>query len=202
MEHPYRPVTIAVAGGSGSGKTTVSDEILKRVGSSSIAYVPHDAYYKDINMMRAESRDRINFDHPDALDTQFMIEHIRMLQAGKDIGIPVYDFSKDERTPFTHHVAAQPIILVEGILILAEAELRKLFDVKIYVDTDADLRFIRRLKRDLMERGRTAESVIAQYLDSVRPRHLEWPPGPGCRRGRPARSGGSAGPARPPRPGG
>lgn len=174
METAPRPVTIAVAGGSGSGKTTVSDEILKRVGSENIAYVPHDAYYKDISAIRPDSRDRINFDHPDALDTPLMIEHIRMLQAGKDIGIPVYDFSKDERTPFTQHVAVQPVILVEGILILAEPELRKLFDVKIYVDTDADLRFIRRLKRDLLERGRTAESVITQYLDSVRPMHLEF----------------------------
>jgi uridine kinase len=166
-----RPVTIAVAGGTGSGKTTVSNAILERVGSHNIAYVPHDAYYKELSV---EERAKVNFDHPDALDTALMIEHIRALQNWQPVEIPIYDFTRDARKPETEHVDPQPIILVEGILIFAEKALRDLFDVKIFVDTDADMRFIRRLKRDIEERGRTAESVINQYLATVRPMHMQF----------------------------
>lgn len=167
-------VTIAVSGGSGSGKTTISSAILDRVGSHHIAYIPHDAYYHDLKNVPVTGRDTINFDHPDAFDTPLMIDHIRQLQRGEPVYIPVYDFTRDARTDQTRCVQPQPVILVEGILILAEPKLRDLFDVKIFVDADADLRFIRRLQRDLVERGRTAESVIAQYLATVRPMHLEF----------------------------
>lgn len=172
-DHP-RPVTIAVAGGSGSGKTTVSNAILERVGSDHIAYIPHDAYYRDLGHVALLDRTAINFDHPDALDTPLMREHIIQLQNWQPVHIPVYDFTKHRRTDESIVVAPQPIILVEGILVLAESSLRPLFDVKIFVDTDPDLRLIRRLRRDIQERGRTAESVISQYLETVRPMHLEF----------------------------
>jgi uridine kinase len=172
-DHP-RPVTIAVAGGTGSGKTTVSNAILERVGSHHIAYIPHDGYYKDLSHIPLVDRKIINFDHPDALDTALMREHIVALQAGQPVEIPIYDFTIHQRTTRSQHVEPQPIILVEGILVLAEQSLRPLFDVKIFVDTDADIRFIRRLKRDIAERGRTAESVIEQYLNTVRPMHMEF----------------------------
>ena len=174
MNDDSRPVTIAVAGGSGSGKTTVSNAILERVGSDNIAYVAHDAYYKDLSEVAPIDRTAINFDHPNALDTPLMREHIIALQNEQPVEIPVYDFTHHQRTTETISVLPQPIILVEGILVLAEPTLRPLFDVKIFVDTDADIRLIRRLRRDIQERGRTAESVINQYLATVRPMHLEF----------------------------
>jgi uridine kinase len=174
MNDKRHPVTIAVSGGTGSGKTTISNAILERVGSHNIAYIPHDAYYKDLANIPLVDRDIRNFDHPDALDTNLMIEHIRQLQALRPVEIPVYDFIRYARTSHTQYVAPHPIILVEGILILAEPGLRDLFDVKIFVDTDPDMRFIRRLRRDIAERGRTAQSVIDQYLLTVRPMHLEF----------------------------
>jgi len=168
------PIVIGVAGGSGSGKTTVAQEILKRVGAERMAYVPHDAYYRDLSELTHEERDQINWDHPDALDTDLMIAHVHTLKVGQTAYLPIYDFTRYCRTDHTTPVLPQPIILVEGILIFADAHLRKLFDVKIFVDTDADLRFIRRLQRDITERGRSAESVIRQYLTTVRPMHLEF----------------------------
>lgn len=172
-DHP-RPVTIAVAGGTGSGKTTVSNAILERVGSHHIAYIPHDAYYKDLSHISLHDRRTRNFDHPDALETALMRDHILQLQNWQPVAIPVYDFTQHQRTTQTIPISAQPIILVEGILVLAEPSLRPLFNVKIFVDTDPDIRFIRRLKRDIEERGRTEESVIQQYLATVRPMHLEF----------------------------
>jgi uridine kinase len=168
------PFTIAVAGGTGSGKTTIAQALIERIGNENIAYLPHDAYYKDLTHLDPNQRLSINFDHPNSLDTELMIEHIKKLQAFEPVEIPVYDFTRDRRTEETITVLPNPIILVEGILILWEAELRKLFDIKIFVDTDADIRFIRRLKRDVMERGRSMESVIAQYLSTVRPMHMEF----------------------------
>jgi uridine kinase len=168
------PFTIAVAGGAGSGKTTISHAILERIGAENIAYLPHDAYYKDLSHLDDSQRRAINFDHPNSLDTPLMIQHIQQLQRYEPVEIPVYDFTRDTRTRNTIHIAPNPIILVEGILILWEADLRELFDIKIFVDTDADLRFIRRLQRDIVERGRTAESVISQYLNTVRPMHMEF----------------------------
>jgi len=168
------PVTIAVAGGTGSGKTTIANAILERVGSHHIAYIPHDAYYKDRPDLTLDQRRAINFDHPDSLETTLTREHIVALQNWQAIDIPIYDFTIHRRTSEVQHVEPQPIILVEGILVLAEPTLRELFDVKIFVDTDADLRLIRRLNRDIAERGRTAESVIQQYLNTVRPMHMEF----------------------------
>jgi uridine kinase len=173
-EQKRPPVTIGVAGGTGSGKTTVSNQILERVGQQHIAYLPHDAYYKDLTHLSAEERAQINFDHPDSLDTPLLIEHVKQLKQSLSVNIPIYDFSRHTRTEYTEFVSAQPIILVEGILIFSEPDLRQLFDIKIYVDTDADIRFIRRLKRDISERGRSADSVIEQYLSTVRPMHLKF----------------------------
>lgn len=168
------PLVIGIAGGSGSGKTTVANAIVNRVGRQNIAYLPQDAYYKDLRDLPEPQRVKVNFDHPNSLDTTLLCEHIADLKAGRAIHLPIYDFKTDTRTGETRLVEPRGVILVEGILIFVEAELRAFFDVKIYVDTDPDLRFIRRLQRDLSERGRTTESVIHQYLSTVRPMHLEF----------------------------
>ena len=168
------PLVIGIAGGSGSGKTTVANVILSRVGASHIASLAHDAYYKNLDNLPLAQRTIINFDHPNSLDTNLLIQHVRTLREWKPIEQPIYDFKTHSRTSETRRINPQPVILVEGILIFAEAELRELFDVKIYVDTDADIRFIRRLQRDIEERGRTTQSVIRQYTATVRPMHLEF----------------------------
>lgn len=168
------PITIGVAGGSGSGKTTVSRQILERVGHHHIAYLAHDAYYKDLSHLTLEERHHVNYDHPDSLDTDLLIQHIKQLKAGREVQVPVFDFTQHLRKKEWILVRPQPIILVEGILIFSNHELLDLLDVKIFVDTDADIRFIRRLRRDIDERGRTAESVIHQYLTTVRPMHLKF----------------------------
>jgi uridine kinase len=168
------PIIIGIAGGTGSGKTTVANVVLQRVGTNSIAFVPHDAYYKDLKDLPRIQREQVNFDHPASLDTTLMIEHLHALKHGKPVEIPIYDFTTHSRTLQTTHVEPQPVILVEGILIFADSALRNLFDVKIFVDTPPDIRFIRRLERDILERGRTVESVIHQYQNTVRPMHLEF----------------------------
>ena len=170
----HAPLIIGVAGGTGSGKTTVARVILDRVGEEHIAYLPHDAYYKDNSHLSPTERAKINYDHPDSLETTLLIEHLKRLRQGFPIERPVYDFTTHSRTAETVPVQPHPIIMVEGILIFAEPELRKLFDVKIFVDTDADIRFIRRLVRDIEERGRTMTLVVEQYLRTVRPMHLEF----------------------------
>ncbi len=167
-------LVIGIAGGTGSGKTTIADYILETVGPEKIAFLPHDAYYRDQTDIVYEERSQVNFDHPASLETELLIEHITNLRNQQTIHLPDYDFKTHSRTNKTIQINPQPIILIEGILILAEPELRNLFDLKIYVDTDADIRFIRRLKRDIEERGRTTESVINQYLETVRPMHLEF----------------------------
>ena len=169
-----KPVLIGVAGGSGSGKTTVSQTILERVGGDRIAYIQHDAYYRDRSNLPFEERVRINYDHPDSLETDLMVEHLKALRAGQTVELPVYDFAWHVRTTETRPIEPRPIILAEGILIFVDRALREMFDIKIFVDTDADLRFIRRLQRDIAERGRTRESVVEQYLETVRPMHLEF----------------------------
>jgi len=174
LVHRTAPLVIGIAGGSGSGKTTVAQEILQRVGRERIAFLQHDSYYKDLSGLPPTQRAQINFDHPNSLETELLIQHVASLRDGKAVEVPIYDFSTDRRTGQTFTVQPQRVILVEGILIFTEAALREMFDVKIFVDTDADLRFIRRLERDLAERGRSTESVIKQYQSTVRPMHLEF----------------------------
>lgn len=173
MKHPS-PLVIAIAGGSGSGKTTVAQEILQRVGPDRIAFLQHDSYYKDLSGLPPTQRAEVNFDHPNSLETDLLIEHIACLREGKAVEVPVYDFSTHSRTGRTFTVQPRRVILVEGILIFTEPALREMFDVKIFVDTDSDIRFIRRLERDIKERGRNTESVIKQYQSTVRPMHLEF----------------------------
>jgi len=174
MKKKPDPLVIGIAGGSGSGKTTVSQAILERVGRERIAYLPHDAYYKDLSHMPPEKRHEVNFDHPNSLESELLTEHIIKLKQCKPIEMPVYDFKNHVRTSQVRTIDPHGVILVEGILIFGEKCLRDLFDVKIFVDTDNDLRFIRRLTRDITERGRSTESVITQYLNTVRPMHLEF----------------------------
>jgi len=169
-----KPIVIGVAGGTGSGKTTVAHRILDRVGAENITYIPHDAYYKDLSHLSYEERSQVNFDHPDSLETSLMVEHLKRLRRGEAVDIPVYNFKSHTRTSKTEHIIPAPIIIVEGILIFAEPDLLALFDVKLYVDTDADIRLIRRLRRDVEERGRTFSSVIEQYMRTVRPMHMEF----------------------------
>jgi uridine kinase len=168
------PLVIGIAGGSGSGKTTLAHLVRDRVGAERIAYLPHDAYYKDLSELPPNQRMSINFDHPDSLDTALLTQHILQLKSGQAIDLPVYDFKHHTRTDRTERIEARPVIMVEGILIFGDAELRKLLDVKIFVDTDSDIRFIRRLERDIQERGRTTEMVVRQYLSTVRPMHMEF----------------------------
>jgi uridine kinase len=174
MTERETPLVIGIAGGTGSGKTTIANVILGRVGTQHIAYLPHDAYYKNLHDLPVAQREMINFDHPDSLDTELMIEHIKQLKTWEPIELPVYDFKTHTRTTRSLTVQPQSVIIVEGILIFAEQALRDEFDVKIFVDTDPDIRFIRRLQRDIAERGRTTDSVIHQYLNTVRPMHLEF----------------------------
>ena len=174
MTNKATPLVIGVAGGSGSGKTTVAQMVLKQVGKSRIAFLQHDSYYRELTGLPMAQRAQVNFDHPDSLESEMLKEHILQLQQWKPVEVPVYDFTTHCRTDETIHVEPRRVILVEGILIFADPKLRELFDVKIFVDTDSDLRFIRRLNRDITERGRTTEMVVKQYLNTVRPMHLEF----------------------------
>ncbi len=172
LRHP--PLVIGIAGGSGSGKTTVAQEILQRVGPDRIAFLQHDSYYKDLSGLPPAQRAEVNFDHPNSLETELLIAHIEQLKRGQAVAVPVYDFSTHSRTDKTFTVNPRGVIIVEGILIFVEPALRDLFDIKIFVDTDADIRLIRRMQRDIQERGRTVENVIKQYQATVRPMHLEF----------------------------
>ena len=174
MENEKPPVVIGVAGGTGSGKTTVAQVILQRVGAQQISILLQDAYYKDLSDLPPIQRAQMNFDHPDSLEMDLMVSHLQQLRRWQPIEMPVYDFTTHTRRPEPEQVIPNPVILVEGILVLADPQLRELMDVKIFVDADPDVRFIRRLQRDITERGRTIESVIHQYLTTVRPMHLEF----------------------------
>ncbi len=174
MTTSARPIIIGVAGGTGSGKTTVAFAILEKVGWNRIALIQHDSYYYDASNLPLEERARLNFDHPDALETPLLVEHLKLLRSGQPVQIPTYDFRTHTRLAETRLVNPEPVILVEGILIFAEPALRELFDVKIFVDADADIRFMRRLERDLKDRGRSLDSVVEQYMNTVRPMHLEF----------------------------
>ncbi len=174
MAHKRKPIIIGVAGGTASGKTTVAHRILEAVTGDHLAYLEHDAYYRDLSHLPLEERQSLNFDHPDALENELLIAHLQALLRGEPVDVPVYDFSTYVRLPQTKRIEPKQVILVEGILIFADKALRELMDIKIYVDAADDLRFIRRLKRDVAKRGRTVERVIAQYLATVRPMHLEF----------------------------
>jgi len=165
---------IGVAGGSGSGKTTVVRRIMEALGETDVVVLEHDSYYRDHPELRLEERAALNYDHPNSLDTDLMVAHLRELRAGRTVDIPVYDFSLHARRAETTPVRPGSAIIVEGILIFTDKALRSLMDVKVFVDTDDDTRFIRRLQRDVAERGRTVDSVIDQYQATVKPMHLEF----------------------------
>jgi uridine kinase len=165
---------IGVAGGSGSGKTTVVRRIVESIGDDQVTVVEHDRYYRDRNDLRLEERAALNYDHPDSLETDLLVRHVEALRAGETVNVPVYDFARHARKPDTRQVSPRRAIIVEGILIYTDAALRRLMDVKVFVDTDDDTRFIRRLQRDISERGRTVQSVIEQYLGTVKPMHLDF----------------------------
>ncbi|MFP5264944.1 MAG: uridine kinase [Blastocatellia bacterium] len=169
-----RSMIIGISGGTGSGKTTVAQKIINSVGGDNVVFLQHDSYYRNLGDMPMELRHKVNFDHPDALDTDLMMNHIEALRAGESIEQPTYDYATHSRRSETVHVSPRPVIIVEGILVFVNPEMRALMDLKIFVDTDADIRFIRRLDRDVHERGRTVESVISQYTTVVRPMHLQF----------------------------
>ena len=168
------PVVLGIAGGSGSGKTTVLNHIIREFGPEPIAILDHDAYYRDLSHLSPEKRARFNFDHPDALETQLMREHLDQLIEGEPIEKPVYDFTTHTRHEETETVAPRPVIIIEGILVLAESMLEEQMDIKIYVDAADDIRLMRRIRRDMQERGRSIEGVLRQYERTVRPMHLEF----------------------------
>ena len=168
------PLVIGVAGGTGSGKTTVVRRIVQALDESRVTFLEHDRYYRDRNDLRLEERAALNYDHPDSLETDLMVRHVRELREGRAVQAPVYDFTRHARVASTDTVTPSRALIVEGILIYTDAALRALMDIKVFVDTDDDTRFIRRLQRDTTERGRTMQSVIDQYLSTVKPMHLEF----------------------------
>lgn len=165
---------IGVAGGSGSGKSTVTEHILDAVGASNVAVLIQDNYYKDLAALTPEQRRKVNFDHPDAFDWELLLRHIDDLVHGLPINMPIYDFTRDTRSEQTTLVLPSPVIVIEGLFSLLDPNLLKYMSLRIFVDTADDIRFIRRLQRDISERGRTTESVIKQYLESVRPMHRQF----------------------------
>jgi len=169
-----RALVIGISGGTGSGKTTITDRIISALSEESVVVLQQDHYYKDLPQMPLDERAKQNFDHPDSIDTPLLVEHMRALREGRAIERPVYDFTKHRRSGKTVRLEARPAVILEGILIFENMALRELMDIKIFVDTDADLRFIRRLRRDITERGRTMESVVEQYYSTVRPMHMEF----------------------------
>lgn len=168
-----RPVVIGIAGGSGSGKSTIVEAIVSATDGA-VGILEHDAYYRDNAHLGFDQRAAINYDHPDSLETELLVKHLTALRTGRSIDKPVYDFATHLRTADTTRVDPAPVVIVEGILVLVERELRRLMDLKIYVDTDPDIRLLRRLRRDLEERGRDLDSVVAQYEETVRPMHLQF----------------------------
>jgi uridine kinase len=168
------PIIVGIAGGTGSGKTTVARAIYDRVGPGRIEWISHDSYYRSFEGLDAEARHRINFDHPDSLETELLVRHLDVLTKGSSVEVPIYDFTTHSRREETQRVEPRKVIIVEGILVLGEPELRKRIDIKLFVDTPPDIRFVRRLIRDIHDRGRSVESVIEQYVSTVRPMHEEF----------------------------
>ncbi len=167
-------ILIGIAGGTGSGKTTLADKVVQSFGSNEVSILRHDNYYKRHDEMPFEERCKLNYDHPDAFDTDLLCEHIKLLKAGQSIQMPVYDYANHNRSDKTVTVTTAPVIVLEGILIFAEPELCNLMDIKVFVDTDADVRILRRITRDVKERGRSLDSVITQYLTTVKPMHEQF----------------------------
>lgn len=165
---------IGICGGTGSGKTTVANRILESVSRDEVIFLQQDSYYRNLDEMPLDYRNQRNFDHPDAIDNDLLVEHVRALKGGEAVELPLYDFRTHTRKTETLHMEPRPIIIVEGILIFAEKRLLDEMDIKVYVDTPDDIRFIRRLRRDIAERGRTVESVIEQYVATVRPMHIQF----------------------------
>ena len=168
------PLVVGIAGGTASGKTTVARKVREALADCRVAFIDQDSYYRDLSDMTLAERREINFDHPDAFDTELLINHLEALRASESIEQPIYDYPTHSRRAETIHVEPRPVIIVEGILVFVNPQMRGLMDLKIFVDTDADIRFIRRLDRDVHERGRTVESVISQYTTTVRPMHLQF----------------------------
>lgn len=165
---------IGICGGTGSGKTTIARKIIESVGRDKVILIEQDSYYRNLADMPLDERHQANFDHPDSIDSEMLMNHLKRLRLGQSIEMPVYDFKSHTRSDETEHIETKPVVIVEGILIFAEPRISELLDVKVFVDTPDDIRFIRRLKRDIVERGRTVESVIAQYFATVRPMHFEF----------------------------
>lgn len=168
------PVILGVAGGTGSGKTTVARAILRAVGEERIAFVPQDSYYRDVAWGREAELAQYNFDHPRAIETELLVEHLAALKRGEAVEAPIYDFVNHRRKHETRRVEPRIVVLVDGILLLAEPRVRELLDFKIFVDTDSDVRLIRRIRRDISERGRELKDILKQYMATVRPMHLEF----------------------------
>jgi len=173
MNEPVNLI-IGICGGTGSGKTTVANRILQAVSAADVVFIQQDSYYRNLKDLPLDSRQLANFDHPDALDNDLLFYHVKKLKAGEAVDLPIYDFRTHNRQTETRRVEPKPIVIVEGILIFADPRLLEQMDVKVFVDTPDDIRFIRRLRRDLAERGRTVESVIEQYMATVRPMHMQF----------------------------
>ena len=165
---------LGISGGTGSGKTTVAQKIIASIGDANVVYLEQDCYYRDLGAMPLDARHQVNFDHPDAFDNELMLSHLKALREGESIERPIYDYAAHARKSETVRVSPLPVILVEGILVFFDARMRQLMDIKIFVDCDADIRFARRLARDLRERGRSVGSIIEQYMATVRPMHLQY----------------------------
>jgi uridine kinase len=165
---------IGIAGGTGSGKTTITEAIRTAVGPERVTVISHDSYYRDRSDLSAAERANLNFDHPESLETELLVEHLDRLSTGRPVNVPVYDFVDHRRLPETELAESRDVILVEGVLVLTDEQLRERMSLRIYVETDDDIRFIRRLQRDVTERGRSMQSVVSQYLATVRPMHVEF----------------------------
>jgi uridine kinase len=174
VDPTFRPVVMGVAGGSGSGKSTVVRQVARALPPGTTSVLHHDSYYRDLKHLTFEERVRVNFDHPDALETELMVAHVAALLEGVPAEVPTYDFATHTRAPAVARVPPTPLVVLDGILVLADTRLRELMDIKVFVDTEADVRLMRRLRRDVEERGRTAASVLDQYEATVRPMHLEF----------------------------
>ena len=168
------PLIIGIAGGTGSGKTTVANKLSSGLPRGGCQVIEHDSYYRDRSRLSPEEQEAVNYDHPDSLDSALLAEHLGRLRAGQSVDVPVYDYVSHSRLPETRRVVPTPVIIVEGILVFVEKQLRDQFDIKIFVDTDADIRLIRRIRRDIERRGRSFQAVREQYYNTVRPMHLQF----------------------------